>query len=591
MGKNLFFIIILFFTGCYNTSDGGDNNNSKNERTANIVVKDFHFKYNQNLTKIEGYFNVTLDNVLPNNTLIQLINPLIDIKCNYNAYLFSPENLTFNTPIRQKVDLNITFDKPCKELSFRVVAQKVISNSDENNKSLNSSIQNWQREFSITIPKSPTHSKNINFTSSPFSLNSKNSINIKFLNENNSSLLIDNSKIESVKVTILNKDMLSFFSNQEFEYSYQNDNNKTIFLNSYFKSGEAYIKIEATILKDNIENLINEIYPIKILSGGISSLSIVKDSNKSQQKVGAFYQNSYQILPLDSYGNRANQGERVYIGVINGIKKDFQGKYIISTNGSLIVEDKTKLVDKNFDFRNIYPSSDRVVILATKERINPAYLGDWSISHLNQNSDLSRGVLTLKEYYNSSLKTPLNNLKFIIGNKRRYNQFSDTISIVNIDKEDGIYQVDENGSIKFKLIYEPNLFGRSVFIYAHTIPNPKITANNKRVGVAINELLGGDLSEGFLITTPQEIMNEENITISKDVFLSLKTKEGFAVKNAIVSAKNIAGECQIRGTYDNSSSKTDREGEAKFVVTLPPLKSCSLKISTIFRDDEKNNFE
>ena len=584
----IYFMVIATLFGCYSPST--TSTPPPIEKSTEVKVKDYLFLYDVNRTKISGYFNIALIDPLDNTTMpqgLELTNFVLDTQCIESSYILSPETFQLMDNIySKKVDLNISLIEPCNQLNFTLTADKIIR-SKENDK-LTTEIEKWSKVFKIYSPKKEY--KNIKIDIPTLSVDSRGDIKISFINS-------QNNDIESVKLTISDPQKLKFIENPDTNiYEYTQESNKTISIKSTLKSGETDIKLEALFLKDEKETIVEKLFKVIIFSAPINTISIVQDTNQSHKKVGAFFENSYQIHAIDKYGNIVNQVEEIFIGVINGVRKGENGTYLIAQNGGKLITENntTKFIydNNNLDFGNIDISDDKLLILAKNDRMDLSYLGSWSISPETNDTQLNNNTLYLTQNYTNQKEIPKDNLKFIIGSNKRYNQRTESLSIVNIKKDDTIYRVNEdgisifNGIGTFKLQYDPDLLGRSVFIYANII-----TKDNKRVGISINELLGGGIKDGFIKSTPLAITNEKNATttLTKDIFLH--TEDNLSIRNAIVSASPTTGTCEINGTYDTTSSKTNADGNAQFQVTLEPLGSCTIEITHIFKDTEKENYD
>ena len=585
----IYFIILIGFYACYSPST--TTTPPPIEKSTKVKIKDYSFLYDTNQTTISGYFNIALVDPLDNSTMpqgLELTNFVLDTQCIESSYKLSSDSIHFLDNIySKKIDLNISLLEPCNQLEFTLTADKIIRSIENGDDKITIEMEKWSKIFKIySINKKY---KNIKLDIPTLEVNNNGSIKVKFLKSSN-------SDIESVKLTISDTSKLKFTENLNSNiYTYTQEANKTIAVKSFFKSGETDIKLEAIYIEKEKEIIAKKLFKVIILSAPINSISIVEDINRSRKRKGAFFENSYQIHAIDKYGNIANQVEHIYIGAINGIRKGENGKYLTAqNNGEIIVENNvTKFVynNTNLDFNNINILEDKLLILAKNDKMDLSYLGAWSISKYTSSSQLNNNIFYLnKDYTNRDILA--DNLKFVIGNSKRYNKRTDSISIVNIDRNDTIYRINENGSTifngegTFKLQYDPDLLGRSVFIYANII-----TKDKKRIGASINELLGGGIKDGFITSTPINIINEKNATLvlTKDIFLH--TEDNLSIKNALVSASSTSGNCEIVGTYDNISSKTNSDGNAQFKITIEALGKCTVEITHIFKDTDKENYD
>ncbi len=589
----IYFIFIITFIACYSPSTA-TNTSKPLTKSTKVEIKDYSFFYDANQTSINGYFNISLVDPLDNRSMpqgLELTNFVLNTECMEESHNFSSSRIYLLDNIySKKMDLNITFLKPCNQLNFTISADKIIRTIDNNSSdnTLITEVESWSKVFKIYSSK--IEDRNLKLDIPMLEVNSKGDIRVKFVNS------LD-SDIDSVKLTIIDPSQLKFTENPTNNiYSYSQDSNRTISIESGLKSGETDIKLEAIFRENGKDMIIDKLFKVTILSAPINSISIIQDPQKSHKKIGAFFENSYQIHAIDRYGNIANQIDDIYIGAVNGVREGGNGEYLTSIDGGeLITENnRTRFVynGNNLDFSTIDILDDKLLILAKNSRMDLSYLGAWSISKETNSVSLDKNTLYLKENYINDKNISTNNLKFVIGNSERYNSRLDSISIINIDKNDTMYGVDErgeyifNGIGTFKLQYDPDLIGRSAFIYINIL-----TKNKGRVGASINELLGGGIKDGFIKSTPVIVKNDENksITIIKDILLS--TEDNISVRYAIVSATATSGICEVVGTYDESSSKTNSDGNAPFKIVVPPLGSCTIEITHIFKDTDKGNYD
>jgi len=506
---------------------------------------------------------------------------------------------------QQKIDITVQLSEVCYEPIFILHGEKITKTTLKGGVDTAEPVidkTSWSKTFSLQNIGEGTNVdySNIKVTIDKMELNSRKYMTLKFVDRDDDRKDISDGNVKNVKLTIQNPTMLRFLdSNNPIILTYSGNSEKKILLQSNFKGGTALIQVEATINGKDIKNM----FAITILSGPINSMSIVLE--KSEKK-DAFYHNTYKIHPVDEYGNRANKGEKIYVGVVNGLRQtsDSATSYLYSdNNGRISINGSETVFHSNLPLNEVDINLDKVVILANNNRMYPDYLGGWSIADKTTNSDLSNGILYLNEDYTGKNSIRSDKLKFIIGNERRYNMCLDSYSVADIDMDNNIYEIDKNGDATMKLTYDPYLLGNSVYIYANTMPKTEEifdgngTKITKRVGVAINDVLHGTgltaspLTESFTCNPPKD---ENNITVAgatkyATLVISLKSDTDFA-KNVIIGV-TASGDCYVTGRHKidgnlTNLSNTGCDGLAEFDIVIPSSENCECEIqyTGIYKD-------
>ena len=133
---SLFFVFL--FVGC-----GGGGSSA-----GSTKVTDYSFSYSSDMRRINGYFTVSLDDLLPSNSpytrTVELKNFIADLgKCGKhplnNDIILSDDSNNFS----QKVDINIPLNGQCDEKSFTITADKFVTISS------NTHPESWSKTFTI----------------------------------------------------------------------------------------------------------------------------------------------------------------------------------------------------------------------------------------------------------------------------------------------------------------------------------------------------------------------------------------------------------------------------------------------------------
>ena len=603
----------------FNIQDTGNKVNidySKlNIDTGVIKEIDSSFAYDNDNLNISGYTYLGLTKKVKENSKykqeIKFTNIIATTDCNKKSFTISPEKAIINNNDNVKINVDIVLNEICHEQTFTLSGEKVATTTyiGEDAPEPVVKVDKWSKDFDLknnTDIIINTDYSGVKLSIDKMNLNTNRYATLDFIDVGDTKKLLNNSDINNVKLTIQNPSMLEFLDTpNSVSLTYSGSSSKKIFLKSKFKAGVGFIKMEATVKNRKIIEMLK----IVILSGPISSMSIVLEGS---EKKGAFYENTYQIHPVDEYGNKANSGEKIYIGVVNGVKKVNSGKYLYSEKSGKITNETSNntIFSPNLgDLTGMDIERDKLVILADENRMYPDYLGGWSIADKTTNSNLSSGKLYLDEQYSGRQLIKTDKLRFVIGNERRYNKCVESISVADVDMDNNIYEIDDYGNAVVKLKYDPYLLGNSVYLYANTIPSSE-DKNSKRVGVAINELLFGT---GITVTPKNQVFDgypkeeedkddnktneDDNKTIKKAVDIKNipKTETGIMtltvgtdlVKNTVVGVTASGEGCILKYIKPN----TECNGIIKFTITTPAGGKCSVTYTGIAKDSDSKHFD
>jgi hypothetical protein len=202
---------------------------------------------------------------------------------------------------------------------------------------------------------------------------------------------------------------------------------------------------------------------------------------------------------------------------------------------------------------------DTLAILANEDRLKETYLGGWLVD-----SVVDDDTLNLQQVYSDSTT---DNITFVIGNEKRYDNCEDTVKLVDINSTDGTYEVDTNGIAYVSVKYDPYLVGKTVTFYANAV-------ENKRVGTAIKTILFGT---GISYAGEVSCAADENKDTNCSVVLSGFNSENFDLKHTLLQ-NNFAvydkdGSCSIV----EESNRTDCAGNYNVVIQVEKNTTCSVR--------------
>ena len=344
-------------------------------------------------------------------------------------------------------------------------------------------------------------------------------------------------------------------------------------------SGTTEIRVTSTITMPNGDeaNLTNSI-PVVVIKNQTASIAMNSYGTHWASDLGLYVQ-QYVIHVVDKYGNKAKDGTYVSIGAVNDPKLYTMGTdstgVPINTTASLTTDKKFKLetTDPNINFDKI-DTQDNVVILANRDRNDPAYLGGWSINTIDNATEM-----TLFDDYTGNQKlniADVDHLSFVIGDEERYNKCYSTIANGAFYFPEGTTVKD--GIVKAEFRYQPYLVGKTVFLYANAV------VDGEKIGISRRVPLVG---EGLKPVTAS-CKNENNVTLpscSVRVVMELKGAGKLArwvQPGAIVTDHT--------GFSHLTVSNTECRGDA--IVTfynIPANKTASASIGDLIVDEVIQN--
>lgn len=302
------------------------------------------------------------------------------------------------------------------------------------------------------------------------------------------------------------------------------------------KSGTTNIRVVASILLENGETrpLIASI-PLVIEKNRSSSMAIVPVGSRYEDNL---FIDTFVIHVVDQYGNKAKDGTKVKVGVINNPKLYTNAANPVNPNG-----DKAYITtDKDFTLlsNNLLQidDTDNVIILANEENNDPTILGGWSI--LENSIDTNSNTLRLFDDYSGVYTS---GVSFAIGNDRRYNPCYETLANAAMFTPYGTEVYD--GVITVELRYVPYMVGKTVFVYA----NSKL--DDKRIGISRRVNLVG-LGLNPLTLTCENSKATSAKSCSQNLFMTLRGS------NTPAKNLNIGSPICVSGCGDSwGSSATD----------------------------------
>jgi hypothetical protein len=371
----------------------------------------------------------------------------------------------------------------------------------------------------------------------------------------------------------------------------------TVAIKSLKKSGTTYIELKADIIFHNEDGStetkqLTSYLPMGIITNGSSTMTIIPnyadDSKKRYDANLGLYIDTFTIHVVDKYGNKAKDGTKVHVGVVNNLKKTPSGEPLyssvlsgthISTNlGTLIKTDdnKTKFTTAN-DLSNV-KADDTVVILANEDHSNPLHLGGWGVK------DGNTTTLDIWHNYSTDSNTATDGLSFAIGNDKKVNRCEETTATAAIYATEGYedYKV-KDGIVVVELRYDPYMVGKTVFIYANS------TLENKRIGVSRRvDLQGTGPQEFYYICDNSDEDNKSAPDKVCPISHILKLKDS----HHLIQNANFNSYIQQSGTtcgpiiISPVNTEIGCDGIKSVIISAPAGKKCAITMG-----DFKPEFE
>ncbi len=350
---------------------------------------------------------------------------------------------------------------------------------------------------------------------------------IRIYKKEDNATTIDSANVHNVTLISEFPDMLKFNINgiESDNTSYTEKAQNSLKVDSFTKAGIAIIKASATIFDGEKNVTIEQDFSYTIMSGPISSLSLVYvDTNYDN----GLFSDHYVVHAIDKYGNPANKGEHIYAGVVNGLEfssKDDTTPLSYDSIGTINSGDPATFSVNSADseFGNVIVQKDRVIVLASDYRHDSSYLGGWSIQSVDTNTSL-----TLDKKYDG---TSISDLSFVIGSEDRADTCGNTLALADLDSQDNSYAIGENGIADLTLRYDPYLIGKDVYMYVNAY------TTEGRVGTPLKQKLYG---KGITATDKTcTAVGDCSTTLS----FTINERGGEALKNVAVPIK-YEGSCQ-----------------------------------------------
>jgi hypothetical protein len=375
---------------------------------------------------------------------------------------------------------------------------------------------------------------------------------------------IDNDDVMDVNVTTLFPQMLDFDGNTTFRYDHAGI--KAISLRTHTLAGTAVISVDALVYNGAENVRIHREYPVVIMSGPVTAMSIFYVKSEQDEDTGVF-RNHYTIHAVDKYDNPARPGIALHPSVINGVKV-IRSRSLMAT-GTLKAADPATFEDTTADYSSVEigQDGDVLIVVPNADRYDRFYTGTWSISDV-----LSTTELQLSDPFGPS---DVDNLTYLVGGSKRYVSEYGTAT-VDIESDSGQYLTDENGNVKFIVNFDPVLAGHTVTIGAVA------QDGGERTGVAKIESLRWSHYTSTTALVPNDFNTTHEVTLSLGIANINDEPLEHLINVGIpyVAIETDTAQCAVLVNQPGDNMYTDSNGRITFHVlskgTDPDVKECSI---------------
>jgi len=350
------------------------------------------------------------------------------------------------------------------------------------------------------------------------------------------------------------------------------NNSQTLLLKAGKKSGIAIIEVNATIQTPYGPQEIHELFDITILSGPISTMSLVYKSTSYNSATG-FFENLYTIHAVDKHSNPINTGQKIYAGAVAKFKNFSQTGAGTGTLSKATGEPTKFVTTYDLHTRDV-KAGDILTIFGTYSNHDPVYMGGWTIKSVESNT-----TVYLEEDYSGPTAS---NFYYAIGNERYVKGSTFSVAVVNVDSADQTYKIDGNGTAHIRVIYEPFMAGKDIALYVNAL-------DSNRTGVAARETLGGMelTSETGTCTHPGSgglKVCYKNVIVR---FVDIPSPHVTVQSSYLASSFKCTGQGDV--SYQNNGL-VDVQGVVRIVMSTEEGESITCGVGSTFRKLHSTSF-
>jgi hypothetical protein len=566
--KNIFIGFKLLFVTLFFAACGGGDTGGGTSSSGKIEVQTKQSMLDSEQKKFRLEFS--MQNNYADGVIAQLSNLSLDLNaCSIKESQFNllDNSLEFSTPLERKnIIFTAEFGSPCLPTGYQIHANNFLTyEGTESTKSYQSEFQpitiddsNFTIEDTQSIFEYDVKLESVD-DESKIALDTKKRYRLSLVNTNSGDSVqadrihmmrirsSDPSQVKLIDPTNYNQDQGQAHNELQFD----NRNEIVFYIQTYNTSGIADFDVSISYSNNR-----GEVYDIErrtsvvILSGEPTAFSI-NDAGVEYSSETKWFTQRFLVSASDKYNNIINIPSKINIAAMADFKDDNgKGKKVLhgkfsAINGNLLAdgENHTASFQANADvFEKINPSRDYLLLFGNV--LTSEALGKWDIDPYNN----SNSLLNLTTAYNGS---SYEDLGFAIG----HNYMNEICSSeskewqLQIDSDDGTYQLDENGQTMVRLKFPAYMVGKKIALSVN------FSGQERRAG----EVHFQTLYSFNGVIPPENISIDVNTTTPTSFFHSFEidtgTSDHWWVRNAPVTCEIKAENVQFTQFSENQEIK------------------------------------
>ena len=294
---------------------------------------------------------------------------------------------------------------------------------------------------------------------------------LSFSVSNTKDVQVDDSKMQSIKISILNPTLGTLedtLGNTGTTLTIEDKNPVTVNIKSNKVSGVMPLKVD-TVFTDENNNIqsLSEVFNIIVLSGPPSAISLSYASSRDNQEIAKFVE-TWVLTVTDKYNNLVNTNPAVSMGMMAGFAKDSSNTatnvnsnlYFLPSQGDGTINGANDNFTANVSvFDNVDQTNDYLVTFGNGYTYDVS--GKWSI---NTNSAT---VLDLVDDFDGITTSGLG---FAVGNNHRQDACREGEEWVgNVYPENNNYIIPDTGSMRLNVEYDYYLAAKDVMLWVNIV--------------------------------------------------------------------------------------------------------------------------
>jgi len=294
---------------------------------------------------------------------------------------------------------------------------------------------------------------------------------LNFFVSNDKDILVDDSKMESMTISILNptlgilEDTLGHSGNS---LTIEDKNSITLNIKSNTVSGIMPIKVETEFRdENNASQNLSEVFNVLVLSGPPTAMSLSYTSTEDD-KEKAKYVETWVLTVTDKYNNLVNTNPAVSMGMMAGFVQNSAPTptnnanylyYLPSVGNGTIDGETDEFTTSKSAFDNVEQTNDYLLTFGNGYTYDAS--GKWAIN------TKSATALDLVDDYDGEITSGLG---FTVGHNYRQDACREGEEWVgNVYPENNNYIIDNTGSMRLKVEYDYYLTAKDIVLWVNIV--------------------------------------------------------------------------------------------------------------------------